>query len=182
MGVKHRFLFLQNKKSGFSIVGVLIGLGLTVGASILLAGVIAYFRTSEERVDRRLLVQGQLVDTASFFMSWDFEKIVTYCQSKNALDSIGLSSSKCLNSAGNQLNSGPDVGLPTTPDPKPTDIRKNLETGAHDPEGLLCIALNSCIYKVPGQVLEISLIGYWIDPDSRLRLNQTEQIIQRSRW
>jgi hypothetical protein len=170
-----------NSKRGLTLMETMIGLAIIVAASLLLAGTISFFRSKEVRTDRRLLVQNVLTNSGMSFMSWPYDEIIAYCDSKNVFTGVGVDTSKCLDSTRLAFNRTSETAPPTNGAIPPTDILLNLELAVPDSNGNVCVALNKCT-QITSQVVELELVAFWNDPDSRKGLNQSSQVIVRTKW
>jgi hypothetical protein len=175
-------------RKGITLLQGVAGIFIVTMAAIILATVIAYYKTGEVRLDDRVGVQNILLESVSSIRSIAFDDIVTFCVNKNAMATSALMQSPCFNSTTNPtgLSDDPSIIGPTTSQglQKPIEVRKNAQTGRPDLNGKACIAIERCRELIPGQLIEITLTGIWMDPNPNKspRYNLTQQVFRRVRW
>jgi hypothetical protein len=179
----------MKKSSGFSIVAALMGLAMVTSAALLLMSALGFFKANEVRSRGRVLIQNSLLETAAYIRNVDFSTLQTLCETRGAYGADLLPTSKCLDPANrSQFNPDPNESTGVGPSananlPKIVDVRLDLKTGYPSMTGESCVALAKCDEKVSNQFIEVRLVGYWRDPDSRRapQINQSQLIIERVR-
>ena len=182
-------LKILKSNAGISIMSALMGLAMVTTAALLLASALGFFKAGEVRSINRVLIQNSLLEAASIIRNSDFETLMDLCEVRGNYGTDLLPVSKCLdplNSMQFNSDSNPTTGVgPSTNAnlPKVVDVRLDLKSGRPSMSGQACIALARCDEKITNQFLEIRLVGYWKDPDSRRAppINQTLLLIERAR-
>lgn len=170
------FSIVANRR-GVSILAVLVVSVIVAAASVMLSRTLTTGSRATAKLSHQQLGDQVLVSTASALQRSDFQLLIDLCNSKTAFTTPAAGNCTV---GGNALNPNAIAGTSGTGF-QVLEILRNFE-GDPSPAGRVCIELSKCAWVVSGNMVEISLKGFWEDTATNKQLVQRTIAFRRTRW
>jgi hypothetical protein len=162
------------RRSGMSLVGILVGFAILAGAALILSRTLGSARVADGKLDNQVRGDAILVNTLSTLRNLEFQVLLDLCTTRGAFAAELRGS--CPSVDGTKIVGNPG-GAPAGVLELPLGWDGLSSTS---PE--VCVELSRCQKLASGKILQITLRGYWLSPTSGQKLDERTISFRKTRW